>query len=722
VDIDFIFNDESESVVSQLNTEIIKYPRDCYYRFLQSCSKSKKVIISDANADVRSFRLAQIISEFDFSNFDNDITDDDRKKIEKLKKLPLLDKGLYFDKLVDILNNSNTKTGKQVILDFIKENTILNDKDDGRSATMSWRSHDVGSAHTSSGLRPDDQVKKNKKIGLLYCTKGSFSHHVYVITTSQLIFWQKLILSISKGETFIYITNSATMAEMIHEYLTYNCQIPKEKVLLITADTKKSGQFSDINEEWKKFPYIIFSPVLTCGVSYDVLSHDLVFGYFKDGSCDALQCCQMLDRPRKLKKNLFIIYIEDNYDADSMQYIIDEEKLHEWLIEEEGNYVKQFGKELMEKIICANSYHNLKGKRIFSKRDSLYELSLDEQVVKNKSKNNLLGEMIYLLMQNDPKEMRLIKETDRKVSEEEREAFYRLMNILKQQIFEKHVQMILSAGKTISYKNYKKLLEKKFRTDEELKLLKRFKLAKFYNLSEIQLDDKDTVMQSLTGVHNGLPQMIEILQIMVKGTLNQKIDEFLNDLKSYYSDNNQFISYTNRKLEGKVIEKYLIDIVDFLLELSKSMGFNGPCDPAELPKEKIENFLINNVKNGILLTKLNKIRKSARLERTDKKNSVCEKGQFNQYTINTFLKLGGLRLIRCGTGNKKRKLLWTGHVNDNFEFKKSKKKWQEIPEKYIKKIESTKYTIVCFYCFRKNVTVGESWSTKTRYDTCINIE
>jgi hypothetical protein len=29
-------------------------------------------------------------------------------------------------------------------------------KDDGRSATMSWLRHDVGFAHTSSGIRPDD--------------------------------------------------------------------------------------------------------------------------------------------------------------------------------------------------------------------------------------------------------------------------------------------------------------------------------------------------------------------------------------------------------------------------------------------------------------------------------------------------------------------------------------------------------------------------------------
>jgi hypothetical protein len=28
--------------------------------------------------------------------------------------------------------------------------------DNGRKATTSWRSHDVGFAHTSSGLRPDD--------------------------------------------------------------------------------------------------------------------------------------------------------------------------------------------------------------------------------------------------------------------------------------------------------------------------------------------------------------------------------------------------------------------------------------------------------------------------------------------------------------------------------------------------------------------------------------
>jgi hypothetical protein len=37
---------------------------------------------------------------------------------------------------------------------FDEDHVLPND--DGRSATMSWLRHDVGSAHTSSGLRPDD--------------------------------------------------------------------------------------------------------------------------------------------------------------------------------------------------------------------------------------------------------------------------------------------------------------------------------------------------------------------------------------------------------------------------------------------------------------------------------------------------------------------------------------------------------------------------------------
>jgi hypothetical protein len=34
--------------------------------------------------------------------------------------------------------------------------------DDGRKATMSWLCHDVGSAHTSSGQSPDDQKRSQK--------------------------------------------------------------------------------------------------------------------------------------------------------------------------------------------------------------------------------------------------------------------------------------------------------------------------------------------------------------------------------------------------------------------------------------------------------------------------------------------------------------------------------------------------------------------------------
>jgi hypothetical protein len=109
-------------------------------------------------------------------------------------------------------------------------------------------------------------------------------------------------------------------------------------------------------------------------------------------------------------------------------------------------------------------------------------------------------------------------------------------------------------------------------------------LIKDYNLETDQINDMETLKQCSEGYDYGLPQVIKILQIMVFGTLYQKIDDFLNSLKSYSSGANQSTCNVNRKLERKFIEDHLIDIIDFLLEQIKSLGFNSPCDSTELPK------------------------------------------------------------------------------------------------------------------------------------------
>jgi hypothetical protein len=66
----------------------------------------------------------------------------------------------YFKLLVYAVSQNNSKFvtimlrrgGSELCCLELKE-----EMDDGRKATMSWRSHDVGFAHKSSGLRPDDQ-------------------------------------------------------------------------------------------------------------------------------------------------------------------------------------------------------------------------------------------------------------------------------------------------------------------------------------------------------------------------------------------------------------------------------------------------------------------------------------------------------------------------------------------------------------------------------------
>jgi hypothetical protein len=697
-----IFFDESESGTGEYNSSIIQKPRKSFYRTLETCAVADQVLFADAHLDKRTIMFARYVWEKMTVN-----------------NMPLQDIKKYF------LAQSAEFRGS-FFTEFLQD-TDYNDMD----------------------MR--DYVLKNlpllstnifKNISILYCSKGSFPHHIYKITHKKEMLWKQIVETLRAFKTFIFPTNSLSEAEDVYTFLTHCCGIPKEKILLITKDTKTPGIFENIDENWQNYWFIIYSPSLSIGVSQNKCRQHVIIGYFTSWSNDKFQACQQLDRPREPIDRLKIIYM-DNTDRN---FETDPEKLHEAFYKKEKFFMDTYkdndeneisNRQQFDIFFNYNRHINEEGECDYIKRDKYYDITLITGSIRNESKSNIAKAMKPLLMQTDAT---IIKMNDSKITKEESTEFYKMKAMLKNQM------------KIMSTKNATNAKFEKSKNKKEISSLKqdkfrhyanpqeqRYKLFVDYNLTDDQLDDEETVQQCINEYKNGLHIMIKRLKILLKKNIfDKKIKKTINNMeKAHLDKNDEFGSYFAIQLEDKDQDKKDINIVtyvnQFIINTKKQQDFLNNNEP--ISNEEIENNLSNIPLE--ILNEMNQIYEfTPELKQADPGNlskNIKEK-KFRQEDISqikALLGLVGLSLIEAGNGKKKWKLQITAFIDenlnfkkvikkrkdnslvrwqniDNLFFKKSEEKWQKNPEKYIKKIESSQHIIVCFCCFRKNVTIG--WS------------
>lgn len=684
--IDMVIIDESESVVEQFNTPIIDKPRACYNTLLKACAIAKKVFVTSAHLYNRSFRMVQHISMA--SAIIKAETMDVRGEIKKLSKE---EKCKFLD---EFLNTKHTD-----IYAYFKKKKLISDKD----------------------------------IGIYYYTDGSFSHHTYEITTQEQKFWDYITGETLDGKTYILVTNSATFANKFYLYLTRFLKIDSRFILLLTGKNKKEGQFSDVNDCWKNFPIVIFTPVLTCGVSYDLPSHDAVFGYFTEKSCNAFTACQMLDRARNLGLNFKYLYITKKKTTknESSFRSIDREEIHrnistgdeKFIVDYLGS-IKNFKRKMLGYTFMKDNYD----KYMFVKRDPLYELFLDDVVVANRSRNNFLAEMIKLLKENDPESITLLGFTI--FGDEAYEKHSNLIGKIKLIYDEKNFESFFDA-EMIDHSQYLTLKYSKFKTEEEWFQIEKYEMAYRYNLTYTDLLDKELVAEAHKGLEKDLPGSIRRLNLILLNPeeLESKQNEMTlkeADMRKTKERNHHGRIINEKAPTSGNIEKDLaiqhrmdMKIIDFNTELLKACGFDGPRDTKKVVIDNIQNNIIEHVKkstpanisinvvsddtndeNGygcndeifekeeqtiettntnILFQKLKSIRSAIR--EIDPHDTLCGSLVYDdRKIINQFLWLIGLRLERCN-GNKMVKIQYSAHRGANKEFvkKPSAGKWKDIP-------------------------------------------
>lgn len=662
--IDMVIIDESESVVDQLNCSTMTESRACYNKLMDTCSIAKKVLVTSAHLYDRSFGLIQKIA------------------------------------------CSSPLSKPKTIHDFIKQNSVEAQAEMFRNYAEHLKKQKIGLEEYYSNQN-NGHITSTKKVGIKYYTKGSFEKHTYEITSNEIQMWRKIDEAIKNHNTFIMITNSITFATRLYTYLIRYKRIDENKILLMTGKHKKDGQFENINALWPNYPFIIFTPVLTCGVSYDMLSHQIVFGYFTKGSCDAFTACQMLDRVRQFFFDKKYIYIQQNSAAENNKEKLPTtiEGIHKQFMEMEESLLKLYfdgDEKLFNNLV---GYHNFTRDKdcnlVFTGRDNFYDLCLENIRVKNLSKNNLHNSMIELSKENDPKDIILLDEEE--YTKKETDNHYGMMTKLQSLINEKEIKKLFES-ESIDFSQFQNLVRSHIKTDETWAKIDKYNLAVKYNLKLEDLENEAIIEKGYKGSKKDLHGIIRRLKTMDEMLRNpdKPRKKVIKNLVNCYKDENKKGTYIATKLqfnneESNIRGQIDLFIIEFINKLLKTIGFQDHYDKSMLLVTDIKESFAQKVnQDKALIEALLPIRHVANT--VDQENTLCGDGVFEDVTIsNKFLQFVGLRMVRCGDNMKRLKLEWTAHVNDKFELvecekvkrkRKGKqievsKNWRKVPKKEI---------------------------------------
>lgn len=158
-------------------------------------------------------------------------------------------------------------------------------------------------------IRPDHAIHYHKN------EYEKAAEDKYKFIRRDVIWYSNLYRMIYDKKKVVIPTNSISASKDIYKFINTHFPDIKEKVILYnseTSDSLKKTHFADVNSYWGNYDIIIYTPTLTAGVSYEIETFDVVFGYFTDVSCDVETCRQMLGRVRNIKTREYYIYLRSH--------------------------------------------------------------------------------------------------------------------------------------------------------------------------------------------------------------------------------------------------------------------------------------------------------------------------------------------------------------------------------------------------------------------------
>ena len=292
----------------------------------------------------------------------------------------------------------------------------------------------------------------------------------YFFTTNQNDWFAKLQEIVKLKKKIAIPVNSKEESERIKEFIlkTY----PNATIGLINAEIrgKERKELFDI-KNWKDLDYLIYSPTITCGVSFDEIHFDYIFGYCVSESNTAQEFVQQLRRIRKTTSNDVYLYISPTRGS----LLTDYDTIHRTLLE---NYQFKISQEGHYGI---NTKISTKNHRMEIEEDFYFKMFMITLIERNKSRNNMLNEVLLTIkkelsenssIQKFGVEMKSIKED---------------LLQTKEKINQERIQRILNA-KCIAQDDYQKLKKSQNPTSDQLFQIEKFEIMEFYKINEITLN------------------------------------------------------------------------------------------------------------------------------------------------------------------------------------------------------------------------------------------
>lgn len=148
--------------------------------------------------------------------------------------------------------------------------------------------------------------------------------------------FEKVATLLSQGKRVVVSSSTKTFTKELQQFLSTRPEAEGKNVIVYNSDSDKTilhTHASDLDQAWKEYDVIIYSPTIGAGLSFDAAHFDNLVGYtdnsFKAPTVDLI--LQQLFRVRVLKSGEMDLYIEDSLVLSPFNYPTTEEHVEEWL-------------------------------------------------------------------------------------------------------------------------------------------------------------------------------------------------------------------------------------------------------------------------------------------------------------------------------------------------------------------------------------------------------
>lgn len=117
---------------------------------------------------------------------------------------------------------------------------------------------------------------------------------------------------LSKGKRGVFPCMTRSFAKKLRSFVEDN--FPDLKILLYVADSAEhdmEDHMSRVNEVWKEWDVVIWSPVITAGCSFEETHFDFCALQSFQGTCDVFSAVQMTSRVRSLSDKEVIVFLQN---------------------------------------------------------------------------------------------------------------------------------------------------------------------------------------------------------------------------------------------------------------------------------------------------------------------------------------------------------------------------------------------------------------------------